>query len=219
MAPPLMRSLKSTFLAMLPLLLLSLQFILIDAHGGSDDHDSPYNGDANTSKNLHSRKLILVKIWCLIIFFVSTFSFGVSPYFLRWNEGFLVLGTQFAAGIFLGTAMMHFLSDSTSTFESRTSIDYPFSFMLACVGYLVTMFGDCVVVYVAKKASGNARVLVEVEEGKSNQVQAGEAESHGAVEHNPIFLKTTSLGDTILLIIALCFHSVFEGIAVGIAGN
>ncbi|CAK9147620.1 unnamed protein product [Ilex paraguariensis] len=37
---------------------------------------------------------------------------------------------------------------------------------------------------------------------------------------NPVFvssLSTTSVGDTILLILALCFHSVFEGIAVGVA--
>jgi len=31
------------------------------------------------------------------------------------------------------------------------------------------------------------------------------------------FFKTTSFGDTVLLIFALCFHSVFEGIAVGVA--
>ncbi|CAK9153041.1 unnamed protein product [Ilex paraguariensis] len=37
---------------------------------------------------------------------------------------------------------------------------------------------------------------------------------------NPVFvssLSTTSVGDTILLILALCFHSVFESIAVGVA--
>lgn len=28
-----------------------------------------------------------------------------------------------------------------------------------------------------------------------------------------------NLGDSILLIVALCFHSVFEGIAIGVAGN
>jgi hypothetical protein len=29
---------------------------------------------------------------------------------------------------------------------------------------------------------------------------------------------TTTVGDAVLLILALCFHSVFEGIAIGIAG-
>jgi hypothetical protein len=30
--------------------------------------------------------------------------------------------------------------------------------------------------------------------------------------------STTTVGDAVLLILALCFHSVFEGIAIGIAG-
>ena len=40
--------------------------------------------------------------------------------FLKWNEGFLVLGTQFTRGVVLGTAMMHFLSDPNETFEDLT---------------------------------------------------------------------------------------------------
>jgi zinc transporter 1/2/3 len=31
--------------------------------------------------------------------------------------------------------------------------------------------------------------------------------------------NANSLGDSILLIAALCFHSVFEGIAIGVAGK
>ncbi|KAK9727218.1 hypothetical protein RND81_05G266300 [Saponaria officinalis] len=120
--------------------------------------------------------------------------------------------TQFAGGVFLGTSMMHFLSDSTSTFESLTSIEYPFSFMLACAGYLVTMFSDCVISYVANRSSG-VNDKVEIEQGKTRE--------HDAPPdlHNPVFTKTSSLGDTMLLITALCFHSIFEGIAVGIAAT
>lgn len=77
--------------------------------------------------------------------FVGTFVGGVSPYFLKWDEGFLVLGTQFAGGVFLGTAMMHFLSDSNETFGDLTEKEYPFAFMLACSGYLMTMLADCVI--------------------------------------------------------------------------
>ena len=39
------------------------------------------------------------------------------------------------------------------------------------------------------------------------------------MDANPVFLRTTSVGDTVLLIVALCFHSVFEGIAIGVAGK
>lgn len=34
-----------------------------------------------------------------------------------------------------------------------------------------------------------------------------------------MLVKQTSVGDAVLLILALCFHSVFEGIAIGVAGK
>ena len=59
---------------------------------------------------------------------------------MKWNEAFLVLGTQFAGGIFLGTSLMHFFSDANETFEDLTTIEYPFAFMLACFGYLLACY-------------------------------------------------------------------------------
>ncbi|KAK9279996.1 hypothetical protein L1049_013680 [Liquidambar formosana] len=195
------KALKSTSLIIL--LISLLQFSPIKGHGGDDNQSS------NGTLDLHSKGLVLVKIWCLIILLVSTFAGGVSPYFYRWNESFLLLGTQFAGGVFLGTSLMHFLSDSSSTFGDLTTKGYPFAFMLASAGYLLTMFGDCVVILVTKSSQSEVKVEVEEEEGRP-------ADEVG-VDSNPVFLKTTSFGDTILLILALCFHSVFEGIAVGVA--
>jgi zinc transporter 1/2/3 len=201
------KTLKSTtfFLS-----LLLLQLSLINGHGG---HDSSDTGN----ESLHSKHLIQVKVWCLIILLVSTFAAGVSPYFYRWNESFLLLGTQFAGGVFLGTSMMHFLSDSAGGFADLTNKTYPFAFMLASSGYLLTMLGDCVVTFVTSRGGrSEARVLV-VEEGSTPEEQPKEVH----VGHNDTSLlgTTTSLGDTILLILALCFHSIFEGIAVGVSGK
>ncbi|MFQ6650413.1 hypothetical protein Gotur_022868 [Gossypium turneri] len=135
-------------------LFLYLSLFLSDtSHGGSDDDDDT---GSNKRHNLRSKSLVLVKIWCLILVFVGTFISGVSPYFLKWNQGFLVLGTQFAGGVFLGTAIMHFLSDANETFEDLTTKQYPFAFMLTCVGYLVTMVADSVVSYVYGKGKGSS---------------------------------------------------------------
>lgn len=199
--------LGSTFLV---LCLLASLFFPINAHGGDSGSES------TQSVHLHNKGLILVKIWCLIIMLVSTFAGGVSPYFFKWNETFLLLGTQFAGGVFLGTSLMHFLSDSSETFGELTTKTYPFAFMLASSGYLLTMLGDCVVIFVTSNSQKEAKV-VEMEGGTTPQQQ--EQEQHLAMAtHNPAFLKTSSAGDTILLILALCFHSVFEGIAVGVSG-
>ena len=132
---------------------LFLSLLLLTAgHSGHDD-DAEAEADGDGPKiNLRSKSLILVKIWCLVLIFIGTFIGGVSPYFLRWNEGFLVLGTQFASGVFLATALMHFLSDANETFEDlKPEEEYPFAFMLACAGYLLTMLADSIISHVYSK--------------------------------------------------------------------
>ncbi|XP_058070628.1 zinc transporter 2-like isoform X2 [Magnolia sinica] len=212
---------RSLLLSLLILLSLSIS---VFSHGGSHDHDDGDADAASDGHDLRSRPLILVKIWCLIIVLVGTFAGGVSPYFFKWNEGFLLLGTQFAGGVFLGTALMHFLSDSAGTFGDLTDVEYPFAFMLACAGYLMTMMADCVISHVYAK-SGSGR---DVENGGSVQQSkvsgnGGYSQSHGQVNdgRETQFIKPLptvgSFGDSVLLIVALCFHSVFEGIAIGVA--
>ncbi|KAL6573201.1 hypothetical protein OROMI_012817 [Orobanche minor] len=133
-------------------LALFLLFLVlsVSAHGGHSDTDVD-SGSPSEKPKLRSRSLILVKIWCLILMFVGTFACGMSPYFMKWNEGFLVFGTQFAGGVFLGTGLMHFLSDSNETFRELISKEYPFAFMLASAGYLLTMLADCLVSHVYGK--------------------------------------------------------------------
>ncbi|XP_040989919.1 zinc transporter 11 [Juglans microcarpa x Juglans regia] len=193
-------------------LLLLLLLLSASAHSGHDD------GDVDAiDHDLRSRPLILAKIWCLLIIFIATFVAGVSPYFFKWNEGFLTLGTQFAGGVFLGTALMHFLSDANETFEDLTTKEYPFAYMLACAGYLLTMLADCVISYVYGK--GNDAADLEHQGGveqRKNINNGVTSQAQHQVHHSSV-AAVGSLGDSILLIVALCFHSVFEGIAIGVA--
>ena len=110
-------------------------------------------GDEAKKKDLRDKCLILVKIWCLVILFAVTFAGGISPYFLRWNQSFLALGTQFTGGVFLGTALMHFLSDSNQTFQYLGLKEYPMAFMLCSLGYILTMLDDFVLLWVNQKNS------------------------------------------------------------------
>ncbi|OIT08481.1 PREDICTED: zinc transporter 11 [Nicotiana attenuata] len=211
-----------------PLFFLTLFLLLIisaAAHGGAHDGDADADSDSSApSDKLHlrSRPLVLVKIWCLIIVFVGTFLGGISPYFMKWNEGFLVLGTQFAGGVFLGTALMHFLSDSNETFGDLTNKEYPFAFMLACAGYLLTMLADCVIcfVYAKHNNSNDVQLQGDTENGKGNGVgQSQVCDGREDYFSKAPLTTASSLGDSILLIVALCFHSVFEGIAIGVADS
>ncbi|TKY47019.1 Zinc transporter 2 [Spatholobus suberectus] len=216
-----------TFLFSLTLLLLF--FLSVSAHSGhDDDDDGDGDSDATPTPDLRARSLILAKVWCLIVIFFATFVSGVSPYVLRWNEGFLVLGTQFAGGVFLGTAMMHFLSDANETFGDLTPKEYPFAFMLACAGYLMTMLADSVISSILKKLGRDRPADVEVQGADASKVSGNgvtsESQHRGhsiaSTDHHlagPELASVRSLGDTILLIFALCAHSVFEGLAIGVA--
>lgn len=203
-----------TWATLFILFLLSYQVCAHGAHDHDADHEGGDDGDNNN--NVRSKGLIIVKVWCLVILLVSTFAGGVSPYFYRWNESFLLLGTQFAGGIFLGTSLMHFLADSDEGFGNLTDKSYPFAFMLACVGYVLTMLGDCIVLFVTRNSEkSGVRVSVEAGGVGENEARRKEMELHYS---HPGIARTTTFGDSVLLILALCFHSVFEGIAIGVAG-
>ena len=145
-------SLKTLKTTTLFFCLLVLQLSLIKGQGPQGGNDQ----SSSDKVNLHSKQLILVKVWCLIILLVSTCAFGISPYFFRWNDSFLLLGTQFAGGVFLATSLIHFLSDSAGTFADLTTKTYPFAFMLASAGYVLTLLADCIVAHVTSGVKRDA---------------------------------------------------------------
>ncbi|CAD6204000.1 unnamed protein product [Miscanthus lutarioriparius] len=200
------------------------------AHGGggdSDSDDADAGDDGGASRpDLRARGLVEAKLWCLVVVFAGTLLGGVSPYFMRWNEAFLALGTQFAGGVFLGTALMHFLSDANETFgDLLPDSGYPWAFMLASAGYVVTMFADVAISYVVSRgrtagSPGSAEGLEEGKMGATNGTISDPTppETHGSDHSAASMLRNAStIGDSVLLIVALCFHSVFEGIAIGVA--
>ncbi|XP_038891598.1 uncharacterized protein LOC120080988 [Benincasa hispida] len=76
-------------------------FLLVAHSNHGDDDAGEY--DPSPSPNLHSKPFILVKIGDLLLIFFDTFIAEISPYFFKWNDGFLVLGTQFTGGVFFST--------------------------------------------------------------------------------------------------------------------
>lgn len=100
---------------------------------------------------------------------------------------------------------------SISQYFYRCNESFPFSFMLTSAGYLLTMLSDSIIILVtmrSKRENGN-----RVDVGVARPWKVDED-----LETHPVFVRTTKLEDTILLIFALCFHSVFEGIAIGVSG-
>lgn len=137
------RSLLLFLSLLLPLLLAAA------ALGGGHGKDSDDDGERHV--DMRSKSLILAKIMCLVLAFVGTFVGGVSPYLLKWNEGFLLLGTHFAVGLLLATALMRFPMDAIETFLDFTEKEYPLAFMLPIAGCLLTMLADFAISYVYGK--------------------------------------------------------------------
>ncbi|CAB4278183.1 unnamed protein product [Prunus armeniaca] len=207
--PPLPRPLLLCFLI---LLCLTIPALAHSGHPDDENNNEPATDDLEPGPDLRSKPLILAKIWCLIIIFFATFIPGVSPYFFKWSEWFLVLGTQFAGGVFLGTALMHFLSDADETFKDLTDKEYPFAFMLACGGFLLTMLADCVISYVfdKNKVGGSASDL-ELR-GSAEQGKGGQNGNVGIA----IGVADTK-ADAWKALWTISLHKVFAAIAMGIA--
>jgi zinc transporter 1/2/3 len=109
---------------------------------GHADHEVSNDGDVN----LRARSLVVTKCAALAIVFAVAFLGSIFPYFFRKSSSFLLLGTQFAGGVFLSTALMHFLSDSDVTFKLLLpSAKYSFAAMFTVIGYLLTMLADVLV--------------------------------------------------------------------------
>uniref|UniRef100_A0A2N9FAC5 Zinc transporter n=1 Tax=Fagus sylvatica TaxID=28930 RepID=A0A2N9FAC5_FAGSY len=178
-----------------------------------------------TNVKLRSKPLVLAKIWCLIIIWwgFSHFCWWGFTLLLEMERGVLGFGDTVCWGCVFGygydalsEAMMHFLSDANETFEDLTTKKYPFAFMLACAGYLLTMVADCVISYVygSNGKDGDLELQGGVEKGNGTKNGVTSQSQHQV--HHPL-APVGSVGDSILLIVALCFHSVFEGIAIGVA--
>ncbi|KAM0826410.1 hypothetical protein ACQ4PT_068900 [Festuca glaucescens] len=218
------RTRKLVCTVLLLLTLLCFQLHSARAHGGIDhgdgDEDEDHEGAPAVDRSvLRSKGLIAVKVWCLVILLVGTFLGGVSPYFYRWNEAFLLLGTQFAAGIFLGTALMHFPRRLYRDLSWPHQEPIPI-LLHACLRRVPPHHAQ----RRRHRRRGQARPEEEPGRPRGPQEEGVDASSSGATathgqQHPMLMTATSSFEDAILLIVALCFHSIFEGIAIGVSAT
>ncbi|KAL3734616.1 hypothetical protein ACJRO7_023894 [Eucalyptus globulus] len=193
------------------LLFLSLLLSLLLAaavHGVDNGEDSSSsNSVGDKHEDMRSKSLILAKIWCLTLVFVGTF-----------DEAFLLQGTYVASGFFLATAMMRFPMDDIKTLGDQTDREFSSTVVLSIAGILLTMLAHFAVSYLygkqEKEQRGGSNVDLEVSGGI---VQGKGSSANGATHHHNLSVAFGGPSDGILLIIALCLHSVFLGIAIGVA--
>jgi len=83
-----------------------------------------------------------------LIIFVALFG-GYLAFKLRQHKQkslYFSLGSTFAAGIFLGAGLIHMLPDASEGFKDVINIDFPFASFTACLGFLLILFIEKIMV-------------------------------------------------------------------------
>uniref|UniRef100_A0A0D9VV79 Uncharacterized protein n=1 Tax=Leersia perrieri TaxID=77586 RepID=A0A0D9VV79_9ORYZ len=96
--------------------------------------------------------------------------------------------------------------------------------MLACAGYVLTMLADCAICFVviATDSEGLEEGTLGSTNGNSSDPSTADATRHGSSSHHSVasmLQNASTVGDSVVFIATLCFYSVFEGIAIGVAGK
>ena len=171
--------------------------------------------------------IIILKICSIIGILAMGFGFGIMPNCInscRTSSTFLGLSNAFSGGLFLGIGLFHILPEASEKFEEEEKLEgIPLAYFLAFLSYALILF--------VEKVLSNSHALmhdnhnhIEDESKKiikqplirdSNTQEETKNENEIEEDHHH---QSNSLTPYILLL-ALGFHGLFEGIALGISST
>ena len=166
-----------------------------------------------------------------IISFISILALGLIFSFLpnylnsiRKNEYLLDIANTFAAGLFLGIGLLHLLPESSEIFKDQYKIKFP-------IAYLISFLTYCLILCIEKVIFDPHSIIHEHNKLSDNNLKKDIDEniiSEPLVQDNSLnddFKSDIHLGKNklnknllqpFILLFALGFHAIFEGIALGI---
>ena len=166
-----------------------------------------------------------------IISFLAIFAMGIIFSFIpnymnsiRKNENILDFANTFAAGLFLGIGLLHLLPESSEIFKDQYKIKFP-------IAYLISFLTYCLILCIEKVIFDPHSIIHEHNKLSDNNLKKDIDEniiSEPLVQDNSlnddfksdIHLSKNKLNKNLLqpfiLLFALGFHAIFEGIALGI---
>ncbi|XP_058913444.1 zinc transporter ZIP2 [Kogia breviceps] len=181
--------------------------------------------------------LLGVKIGCLFSLLLLTLVCGLFPICFKWFQTATATGRHrrvlsllscTSAGIFLGAGFMHMTAEALEGIESEIQklviqnstnsegnsdgadsayMEYPYGELIISLGFFFVFLLESLALQCCPGAAGRSKVQ-EQEWGMANVL---EPHSHGP-------LPSPSRGPlrALVLLLSLSFHSVFEGLAVGL---
>ncbi|RUS79137.1 hypothetical protein EGW08_013084 [Elysia chlorotica] len=178
----------------------------------------------------------LCKVITAILLFILTLVFSSIPYFIvargtrsgrsaqrrEWILGHL---NCFAGGVFLATLLCHILVEGEEGFEdykekARLHTDFPLFNIFVAAGFFIVAFVE----FVAHSIMAKKNVADIMHEGTQNErdeatPQFARFDGEGEAQETQIthaHIPNTDGLRPFLLLIALSFHTIFDGLAVGL---
>ncbi|GJP29710.1 hypothetical protein CLOM_g19336 [Closterium sp. NIES-68] len=163
------------------------------------------------------------KVGALFVFLASSFLGVFVPYFIPVRQNVLKFGVLFSTGLFIGMSLLYLTPETEELFSELTTNKYPLAYLVVVMGVFLTWLCDLIVKTVWRKRSVSddpakesdptvAGILV----GQKVTTEGDEEAAGGAAATD---YSTLSFIDVALILFALCFHAVFEGLAVGLAST
>lgn len=195
--------------------------------------------EGKEENNSDTPENLALKIVSIFVFLGMAMAFGLMPYYIkkfRTSTKFLSISNSFAGGLFLGIGLFHVLPEGAEMLEE---FSLPWAYFCAYLSYALILFVEKVAFnsHSLLHGHGNSqkepRISIEpvpelntservsnkegVEEKlvENEQEQEQEHEHH---EHEHEHGKKLGITPYILLL-ALGFHGLFEGIALGVQGE
>ncbi|XP_004698497.1 zinc transporter ZIP2-like [Echinops telfairi] len=183
--------------------------------------------------------LLGVKLGCLFALLALTLLCGLIPICFKWFQIHAATGRHrrvlsllgcASAGVFLGAGLMHMTAEALEAIESEiqsflvqnrtenernasevadsAQVDYPYGELIISLGFFLVFLLESLLSQCCPKMTGPSST---VQEEEWNGGHAFELHSHGP-------LPSPSQGPlrALVLLLSLSFHSVFEGLAVGL---
>ena len=179
--------------------------------------------------------IIILKICSIIGILAMGFGFGIMPNCInscRTSSTFLGLSNAFSGGLFLGIGLFHILPEASEKFEEEEKLEgIPLAYFLAFLSYALILFVEKVlsnshalmhdnhnhIEDESKKIIKEPLIRDSNTEEENKNENENEKENENEIEEHHHH-QTNSLTPYILLL-ALGFHGLFEGIALGISST
>jgi len=176
-------------------------------------------GTANSSPNLGWIKAGAALIMCTVTLVVGLAPIKVAVWVRRFKSSAHIFCSLrcFGGGVLMATGFLHIIPDARHSVEASKAAgglpnnDFPLIDHVVCAGFFMVYFIEEMSHIILTRIRG--KTLDDRSSREEKAKGADDSDDHNIFENN----KTSSAFRTLLLILAMSFHALFEGLAVGIA--